>query len=155
MGRSRFAQSKTEDQIRAERKARRDRRKLWKKDPDTARKTEYEEMKVQWAKNDKIIAEIKAKKSEIIAKVPKYLSYARFKCPSKYYPDAEGGKLTCKLCGKEYKWEEWGRTRSAAVTRMAAHLTDFRGHDIKELGYTPKFEIDDWAEAEDKKWEKS
>lgn len=160
MRRSKFLPPKTDEQLRAERKARRQRRELWKKDPDQARKIEDEEMKAQWAKNDKLITEHKAKKAEIMSRLSKYISFSRFNCPDKYHPTAQGGKLVCKLCGKEYSWTEWGRVKTLACHRMADHLVDyyspleksrFRGHEIKDIGSCPRFEISDWVEAEDKR----
>lgn len=147
---------KTPEQLRAERKARRDRRKLWKTDPDKARKLTRAEWDAQDAKYEAQMKPIRERIVAVKALLPKYVSFSFFNFPDGYGHEARGGKLTCKLCGKSFQWTEWGRVQNAGLTRMAEHLWEHHQKEFKELGcYTsPRFELKDWMEDLEKKMTK-
>lgn len=139
---------KTEEQLRAERKARRDRRKLWDKDPDLARKLVREEWAAQDKKYEAAMKPHRERVAKIKAILGKYVAFSFFPAPTKYAPEANGGRLTCKVCGKTFQWNEWGRPETAGLTRMAEHLWEQHPKEFKELGgfTSPRFEIKDWFE---------
>jgi hypothetical protein len=155
MSRRRFRLPLSEEQKKANRKERRQMRELKKKDPQAATKLWWDKFKEDQARSEVLLNKWREEKKVIIARLPKYLSYREISCPTKYHPENVGGVITCKLCGKEYRWEyDWGRTRKAAITRMGMHLD--KAHQVNDLGHGwATIEIDEWAAAEDKKIEEA
>lgn len=151
-----YLPKKTEEQLRAERKARRDRRKLWKTDPDKARKLTREEWDAQDAKYEAAMKPHRERIAAVKALLPKYVAFSFFKFSNKYNQEQEGGKLTCKVCGKTFQWTEWGRAQTAGLTRMGEHLWEHHPQEFKALGCftAPRFEMKDWMEDLYKKMKK-
>jgi hypothetical protein len=151
--RSKYLPPKTEEELRAERKFRRDRRKLWATNPTEARRIERQEWDEQDKRNEAIMVKYRSRQDEVLSLLPKYLTFSFFGCPTKYYPDAQGGKLTCKVCGKTYQWQEWGRPETAGCTHMAEHLFKEHPKEFEAAGciIRPKIELVMWKEAQYKK----
>lgn len=46
-----------------------------------------------------------------------------------------GGKLICKHCGKEFKWEDWGRGKSLVLRNAEKHLS--KKHSLPFFSFSP------------------
>ena len=81
-----------------------------------------------------MISEFESYNKKNIDAIKEHFKFKSFKFPygNKFL---SGGKLICIHCGKEFKWEDWGRGKSRALTLAMKHI--YKVHKKEYFIFSP------------------